>query len=243
MQYINLTRESLIKVLSISNRLIDMACFTKCHAYLDLAIMVFNTLAVSLEKISVSCAYELHSVLHFSSGAIFSSLASFGNEKETTALTIKFAKCCSPLLVDRLSGYPQSLLHIALSSRKMLPSPLLQTFLHAGGDRWINTPGVNGRRPLHLGVPKEVEVLLIDYGAHLDAVDAGGSTPRCGYKYYKHHPRPLSCIVARFIVKTGGLMEHAMGLLPTHIQDFLSLHDQNATQAEVDSTLNRVCRI
>ena len=55
---------------------------------------------------------------------------------------------------------------------------LLQTFLLSGGDRWINTPGINGRRSHHFHAQKKVQVLLIDYGAHLDAVDADGSTPR-----------------------------------------------------------------
>ena len=75
------------------------------------------------------------------------------------------------------------MLHVALSCHGMLTSPLLQTFLHSGGDRWINTPGVNGHRPLHVRVPKDVAVMLLDYGAHLDAVDADGSTPKCCNEY------------------------------------------------------------
>ena len=51
---------------------------------------------------------------------------------------------------------------------------------------------VHGFHPLHLGFPKEVEVLLIEHGAHLDAIDADGSTPYCCYKYYESHPRPHS---------------------------------------------------
>ena len=119
----------------------------------------------------------------------------------------------------------------------MLTSPLLQTLLHSGGDRWINTPGVNGRRPLHLRIPREVAVLLIDYGAHLDAVDADGSTPEYSNEYFKCNPRPLSCIVARSIVKAGGLTEYEIGILPARVLVFISLHDGHATRAEVDSVL------
>ena len=54
---------------------------------------------------------------------------------------------------------------------------LLQTFYKVMG---TNTPKVNGRRPLHFRLPKDAQVLLIDYGAHLDAVDTDGSTLQCG---------------------------------------------------------------
>ena len=147
----------------------------------------------------------------------------------------KLANSNPPLLVNELNGYRESLLHIALSNYRMLTSPLIQTFLNSGGERWINTPGVHGHRPLHLDIPKEVEVLLVEYGAHLDAVDAGGSTPKCSREYYNSHPRPLSCIVARSIVKAGGLMEHEISLLPAHVQAFISLHDHLATRAVIDS--------
>ena len=113
----------------------------------------------------------------------------------------------------------------------MLTSPLLETFLHSGGDRWINTPGVNGRRPLHHSIPKDVEVLLID------VVDADGSTPECCNDYFKCNPRPLFCIVARSVVKAGGFMEYEIGILPAHVQAFISLHDDHATRAEVESVL------
>ena len=239
-QYIGLTENSLIKVLRSSRWLIGWADSTKSHAYLNLAINVFSALAGSLERIRFRYLYELHNGLHTCSVIIFRTLTSFDNQKESISLMIKFAKSCSPLLVNESYGYPESLLHIALSNREMLASPLLQTFLHAGGDRWINTPGVNGWRPLHLGVPKEVEVLLINYGAHLGAVDADGSTPVCCNNYYEYNPRPLSCIVARFIVNTGGLMEHELGLLPPHIQAFLSLHDGRATRAEIDGILSQI---
>ena len=123
----------------------------------------------------------------------------------------------------------------------MLTSPLLETFLHSGGDRWINTPGVNGRRPLHHSIPKDVEVLLVDYGAHLDAVDADGSTPECCNEYFKCNPRPLSCIVARSIVQAAGLTEYEIGILPAHVQAFIYLHDGHATREEVDRVLLHIC--
>ena len=166
---------------------------------------------------------------------------SLDSEKESAILMTKFAKCDSPLLVNTSQGYPESLLHIALSSRGMLTSPLLQTFLHSGGDRWINTPGVNGRRPLHLHIPREIAVLLIDCGAHLDAVDADGLTPKSGNDYFKCNPRPLSCIAARAIAEGGGLTKYESSCLPARVQAFISLHDGHATRAEVDSVLLYKC--
>ena len=57
---------------------------------------------------------------------IFNTLVSLDSEKETAVLMTKFAKCNPPLLVNNSTGYPESLLHIALSSHEMQTSPLLQ---------------------------------------------------------------------------------------------------------------------
>ena len=236
-QYICLSQRSLTKVLRMSENFIDFACAMNVHALLNLAINVFNALAISLEKVNTRCMCQAHNVLYSCSEKMFDALVSLDFEKETAILMTKFAKCNPPLLANTFEGYPESLLHIALSSDGMLTLPLLQTFLHSGGDRWINTPGINGRRPLHHSVPNDVAVLLIDYGAHLDAVDADGSTPEYSNEYFKFNPRPLSCIVARSIVKARGLTEYKIGILPARVQAFISLHDGHATRAEVDSVL------
>ena len=143
-----LMQASPTKVLTISKNFIDFAYHVKIHPLLNLAINVFNALAISLEKISARCMHLAHNVLYSCSKMIFDALVSLDSEKETAILMTKFAKCNPPLLVDRYTSeiYPESLLHIALSCCGMLTSPLLQTYLHSGGDRWINTPGVNGRR-------------------------------------------------------------------------------------------------
>ena len=241
-QYICLSQTTLSEVLRISQCFIYYAFSMNVHSLLNLAITVYRALDISLEKVSTRCMHFAHDVVYYCSIKIFEGLVSLDSEKETDILMNKFAKCNPPLLVNPSVGYPESLLHVALSSDGMLTSPLLQTFLHSGGDRWINTPGVNGRRPLHHSIPKDVEVLLIDYGAHLDAVDADGSTPECCNEYFKCNPRPLSCIVARSIVKAGGLTEYEIGILPAHVQAFISLHDGHATREEVDSVLLYICK-
>ena len=107
----------------------------------------------------------------------------------------------------------------------MLRSPLLiRTFLNGGEDRWINIPGVKGCRPLHLAATKHIKVLLIDFEAHLDNVNACGSTSKCCNEHYKS------------IVKTGELMEQKIDLLLTHVQAFVSLHDSRVTDNEVYCT-------
>ena len=232
-----LTQRSLSSIMAVSTRLIDLACKAKVHALLKIAINVFIALANSLGRVNVSFVWEMHNTLHSSSYCIFDTLASLDSKKETTRLMARFAMCNPPLLVNVSNGYPESLLHIALSNSRMLRSSLLQTFLKSGGDRWINTPGVNGCRPLHLSLLKKVEVLLINCGAHLDAVAVDGSIPRCSKEYFKRHPRPLSCIVARSIAMAGGLMEHEIGLLPARVKAFVSLHDSCATRTEIDSIL------
>ena len=236
-QYICLSQTSLTNVLWISERFIDFACNMDARVLLNLAIDVFCALVNSLEKVTTKCTCQAHDVLHSCSKMMFDALVSVDSEKETAVLMAKFAKCNPPLLFNTSEGYPETLLHVALSSQGMLTSPLLQTFLHSGGDRWINTPGVNGRRPLHHHIPKNVEVLLIDCGAHLDAVDADGSTPECCNEYLKYNASPLSCIAARSIVQAGGLREYKIGILPAHVQAFISLHDGHATRAEVGSVL------
>ena len=47
---------------------------------------------------------------------IFNALVSHESEKEVAILMTKFAKCSPPLLVNTSKGYPESLLHIALSN-------------------------------------------------------------------------------------------------------------------------------
>ena len=75
------------------------------------------------------CMEEAHIVLHSCTERIFKTLVSLDSEKETTVLMTNFGKCNPPLLVNTLlntsEGYPESLLHIALSSHGMLTSPLL----------------------------------------------------------------------------------------------------------------------
>ena len=237
LQYFCPSQASLTMILNMSSHFIDFSWSMNVHAVLNLAISVFSALATSLEKVSTRSMRLAHNVLYSHSKPMFDALVSLDSEKGTATLMAKFAKCNSTVLANFSAGYPESLLHIALSSHGMLTSPLLQTFLHSGGDRWINTPGVNGRHPLHHSVPKGVEVLLIDYGAHLDAVDAVGSTPECGNEYFECNPRPLSCIAARSIVKARGLTKYEIGILPARVQAFIALHDGIATRAEVENVL------
>ena len=240
-QYVYLSQGSLTKVLMMSEHFIDFACRENDYARLELAIHVFSALATSLEKVSIRCVHLANKVLNSCGGMIFEGLLCHNCEKETAILMSKFAKCNPPLLVNTNEGYAESLLHILLSRHDTLTSPLLQTFLHSGGDKWINTPGVNGLRPLHLHISREFTDLLIDYGAHFDAVDADGSTPKYCNEYLKSNPRPLSCIIARSILKTGGLTEYEINILPRRVQAFISLHDGHATRAEVDSVLLYKC--
>ena len=122
----------LSQVLRMSDSIMDFVRYRKVHALLNLAIDVFSTLANSLEKISTRCMRLANNVLHSGSQRIFDALVSLDSEKEKAILMTKFAKCNTPLLVNTSAGYPESLLHIALSSDGMLTSPLLQTFLHSG---------------------------------------------------------------------------------------------------------------
>ena len=142
-----------------------------------------------------------------------------------------------------------TLLHLALDSSSLQNSViqtgiswLIPALLRWGSDAVVDVPNLNGMRPLHLAISNtdssEVLTHLLDYGAHLDAVNAAGksvfdiyrarrmrlSNPRTAHLGEVLYASPLSlaCHACRVVVAEG-LPYEAM---PPHVKDFIRLHDQ-----------------
>lgn len=97
--------------------------------------------------------------------------------------------------------------------------------------------------PLHVAKSAAVVSLLIEGGAHLDAVDSQGKTAiqvnqdheiQQLLKDHLSQPLNLSCLTARAIVNHGMPYKHAP--LPTHIKKFISYHDPNLCYVWGNST-------
>ena len=122
--------------------------------------------------------------------------------------------------------------HIRISSmeRKEAASTfpvLIVALLRWGADAVINVPDQKGHRPLHLAAQLDNPTIvshLLDYGAHLDAVNAEG---KAFYEVLKtfptDNPLPLVCHASRKIVSEGIPYQNLD--LPRHVKEFVRLHD------------------
>ena len=143
-----------------------------------------------------------------------------------------------------------TLLHLALSEyyllrRKKRNEHLVNTFylvaalLRWGSDTTINYPTSYGQRPLHLAVYLAqheghlLVPLLLDHGAHFDAVNADGKTAYdlCANSellevLFPSSPLPLVCQACRVLVQE--CIPYQNFDLPTHIKYIISLHDKHA---------------
>ena len=117
----------------------------------------------------------------------------------------------------------------------------------------INVMDCNGKRPLHVaatmapmsrpvckhtsGEDIDVVSMLVDNGAHLDAIDSEGKTAYeiCPYPSVQQiivppSPLPLICLASRAVV-AGGIPYQTLKCLPRLIISFIMIHDPNAKRA------------
>ena len=147
------------------------------------------------------------------------------------------------------SGDNLTLLHLALDSSSLQNrviqtsiSWLIPALLRWGSDPVVDVPNLNGMRPLHLAISNtdssEVLTHLLDYGAHLDAVNAAGKSVLDVYCARRMRlsdplkadleavlyasPLSLACHACRVVVAEG-LPYEAM---PPHVKDLIRLHDK-----------------
>ena len=104
---------------------------------------------------------------------------------------------------------------------------LIVALLRWGANTVINVPDLSSQRPLHLAAKLDNPTIishLLDYGAHLDAVNAEG---KAFYEVLKNfptdNPLPLVCQASRKIVSERILYLNLD--LPHHVEEFISLHD------------------
>ena len=136
-----------------------------------------------------------------------------------------------------------TLLHLALLGEYLLRRnehlvntiPLVAALLRWGTDTVINYPTSSGQRPLHLAVLAQHEghllvPLLVDHGAHLDAVNANGKTAYdlCTtselLEVFPSTPLRLACQACRVLVQERVPYQNIE--LPAHIKYIVSLHDK-----------------
>lgn len=138
---------------------------------------------------------------------------------------------------EHLKGLPDTtVLHIALL--QVSNFQLVSALLRWGADTVVNKPNASGSRPLHLAVQTygtvEMVVLLLDHGAHVDAVDREGRTAIDMIAQWQHPviqrtvlsaPLPLMCQACHILIAEGFPYEELD--LPPHVKSVIRLHDKH----------------
>ena len=139
-------------------------------------------------------------------------------------------KC--PLYVEYHSGAPSNVLHTAIYYFER-DIDFIRRVLHWGGDSLVNEcGGPCAQPPLHLCRDKpEIMELLLQHGAHLDAVNVQGISA--------FPSNSLQCLCAHTIV-TFGIPYDTLDL-PRHIKLLISFHDpqviRNKTKDKINSLI------
>lgn len=131
-----------------------------------------------------------------------------------------------------------ALVHDALRCTGKLSADVVRTMLECGGDCYIDSLDKRGKRPLHVAVQSgepELVSLLLEFGAHLDAVNSEGSSAAEVVGKKKNSiqrilsdllPLPLTCLASQTII-TAKIPYETIDL-PLHIKNYIKLHDRHA---------------
>ena len=142
----------------------------------------------------------------------------------------------SPKIIIDTNGLPSTLVHIILKSDAIKkPENILQIIFEKNGHWMVNGVGPLGMRPLHLTYQTEVITLLLDYGAHLDAVDSSGRSAIKDVNMRRPDlfpdtwikPDALKCLSAR-VIASSDLPYAGLSIIPPILKRFISLHDKKA---------------
>ena len=178
------------------------------------------------------------------------------SEKFLEAVTILVDGC--PTVFDSKNRC-STLLHLAL--RRKNSERLLIALLKCGGKKIVNYMDYTGMRPLHLAAYVQVEhpgrnepgitfSALLDYGAHIDAVDDGGLTAE---QYLLAAADSTHGDLLRALLGHGTipslmcLSSQAISsydicyngtTLPQHLKAYISCHDSQANRLQSLSVLN-----
>lgn len=145
----------------------------------------------------------------------------------------------SPKIIIDTNGLPSTLVHIILKSDAIKhPENILQIIFEKNGHWMVNGVGPLGMRPLHLTYQTEVITLLLDYGAHLDAVDSSGRSAIKDVNMRRPDlfpdtwvkPEALKCLSA-CVIASSDVPYAGLSIIPPILKRFISLHDNKAQEA------------
>ena len=140
------------------------------------------------------------------------------------------AKC--PVFIGDSITDPSNILHTAVAFFDDID--VIRRVLRWGGDSLVNECGGYGYPTIGLCVdkPEDIKELLLQHGAHLDAVDIHGIS--------EFSSDALQCLCAHTIVKTG--IPYDTLDLPRHIKLLISFHDpqdiRNKVKERIDSLIS-----
>lgn len=178
---------------------------------------------------------------------IFGHLISNQQLKVTKSIDIdslgeKFVKGCKGPIVT-YTGWSTSLL--LLAHQHFFASEVhMRQLLEWGAHEYVNDPGESGNRLLHIVQLPSIVSLVLEYGAHPDAVNMHGkSPPFFAQRSYQdpqmlalfEFPRPLVCLSASVVVETG--IPYQSLPLPQRIKTLISYHDPTCVVPETNSVL------
>ena len=211
-----------------------------CQKYLELMVDASQSHSCMESfnmSIMVSCTLEIFT--HWYDQQV---LRKANNPKDGTVIVPdEEYKTCLQQFVSTCFRHSQyvALVHDAMSCSGKLSADVVRTMLECGGDCYIDSLDKHGKRPLHVAVQSgklELVSLLLEFGAHLDAVNREGSTAAevVGHKitdsiqqiFSDFLPLPLTCLASRAIV--GAKISYKTLDLPLHIINYIKLHDRYA---------------
>ena len=154
-------------------------------------------------------------------------------DQEYRSLLHQFVSTCL------IQSQDVAILHNAVDCDLNYNVEVVQSMLECGGNSLINAFDKHGRRPLHVAVQSgnhELVSLLLEFGAHVDAVNCDGcsaaevvgrrNTEPIQQILSDLLPLPLTCQASRTVVATE--IRYEMLDLPLHIKNFIKLHDKHA---------------
>ena len=138
---------------------------------------------------------------------------------------------------------------------------MVNTILQWGASSPIHAMDSKGKRPLHVAVAEPdsscnsstsreatIVSLLVENGAHLDAVDSEGHTAHEACSNWPElkaitalsRPLPLICLASRSVVATD-IPYTDLKCIPQHIIDFIKLHDPNVKRTNFEHKMVGSC--
>lgn len=194
-----------------------------------------NHIAVGLAYLLDECVQNIFSLwkLDRDGKCPVSSVSAIGKE---------FIHTCPEFIGKDL--WPTNVLHFCVISKLpaefievMLPAEFIEAMLQWGASKYINSPvGLDSNRPLHYSQESQVTSVLLEYGAHFDAVNGAGKTAfedqfanDCSVYLAQYTPSPLACLSAKAVVTYS--IRYLDIDYPQSLKTFIGYHDPSLLQS------------